>query len=279
MLNENCMAHYDSVLSWSKKVWTKAESKWMSRNGQDRVYRDLVAIPGLSASIMRSCDPTSIELIDLGCGDGYTTDKLASEFFACGFIVEGTLLLDRSLNLLDKATNRLCLHTAIKIECEMNKSGWARLLPPRIRKRIIISTFFIQELHSLQHFIKELAQVMIDDDVAFFLTVAPDYSSSLALNGAIRELEVKSGKEDWLWRGLYPIDSPEGIFYLPHFERSISDYVSAFQCNGLEVVDISYLSVPNTRSANELFVNTIYGADIIGKPSSVVITIKRATPC
>lgn len=262
-------------ISWSDRVWEKAELKWIARDGQDRYYRDKVAIPGLLRSIITKCEPSAIELVDIGSGDGYCTDRLAAEIARVGFNTKNFFLLDRSVQQLNIAAKRSFLRGAVEIKCDFLDSNWSSNIPLGKHRRIFISTFVIQELQSLQPLLNGLAELMDDKDIAFFLTVAPSYSNNLVQKSLIRSKINGETKDDWRWRGLYPIDCPNGHFYLPHFQHTVRDYKNIFNNNGFRMVDASYLRVPVSSEANAVFSGTLYGKGIVGTRSSVIMTFKK----
>jgi hypothetical protein len=138
-----------------------------------------------------------------------------------------------------------------------------------------MSIFVIQELPSLQPFIAGLSRIMKSADIAFFLTVAPSYSASLARKSSIISITKGDLDADWLWRGLYPIDDDAGIFYLPHFQRTTANYKKQFYRHNIQCVRTDYLEVPVDKSAKSIYSKTIYGKGIIGTRSSVILAFNK----
>ncbi len=264
--------------SWAKQVWKDAEAKWIARNGQDSYYRDKVAIPGLLNNIIQLYEPGPIDLIDIGCGDGHFTDALVVNIANHGFQPSRIFLLDQSKKQLSIAIKRPHLNKAIKIECNLLDSDWSTRISLSNRRCLFISVFVIQELPSLQPFFIGLSRIMKSEDMAIFLTVAPSYSASLARRSSILSI-VKGGQyDDWQWRGLYPIDSDAGIFYLPHFQRTTAYYKSHFSKHGIQCVRIDYRALAADEDAISLFSKTIYGKGIVGTRSSVILILKNTQP-
>ncbi len=261
--------------SWAKQVWKGAEAKWIARNRQDSYYRDKVAIPGLLNNISQFYEPGPIDLIDIGCGEGHFTDGLVVNIANHGFQPARIFLLDQSRKQLSIAVKRPRLNKAIKIDCNLLDSDWSTRIPLSKRRYLFMSVFVVQELPSLQPFLIGLSRIMKSEDMAIFLTVAPSYSASLARRSAILSI-VKGGLyDDWQWRGLYPIDSDAGIFYLPHFQRTTAYYKSQFSKNDIQCVHIDYRALPADEGAISLFSKTIYGKGIVGTRSSVILVFKK----
>jgi ubiquinone/menaquinone biosynthesis C-methylase UbiE len=260
---------------WTKQVWKGAEAKWIARDGQDSYYRNKVAIPGLINNIIQLYEPGPIDLIDVGCGDGYLTDSLVVNIASRGLQPINIFLLDQSRKQLSIAVKRSHLNKAIKIDCNLLDSDWSTRIPISNRRRLIMSVFVVQELPSLQPFLTGLSRIMKSKDVSIFLTVAPSYSASLARRSIIRSIVKGDQYDDWQWRGLYPIDSDAGIFYLPHFQRTTAYYKWQFSRHGIQCVHIDYRALPVDEGAISLFSKTIYGKGIVGTKSSLILVFKK----
>lgn len=263
------------IRKWTERVWAKAEAKWLARNGQDSFYSDHVVVPGLAQSIQQLCPPGPVELLDLGCGDGYATEGLVKKMIAVGLRPSRVFLLDRSEVQLEIACRRPGLMKAMPIPCDLNDCEWAAPVPPRRCRRIVVSTFAIQELPALTPLLSGLKVLTLPEDLILVLTVAPMFSASLLRRGEIREPVQGSVRDDWMWRGLYPIDGSGGRAYLPHFQRTIKAYRRILCKRVFQCVDTSYHAVPEGHAANRVFLDTVYGRDIVGVHSSVILALRR----
>jgi len=260
---------------WTQQIWKNAEQKWISRCGQDHFYRDHVAIPGLVYCIKHLCKPCIIDIVDIGSGDGYFTNKFASEIFDIGFKIENICLLDLSMKQLEIATNREFLKNAHKVVCNFLTPKWAEKIPMSNNRRLYICVFVIQELHSLDGFMNGLSKIMKTEELAFILTIDPAFSELLAQKNKIISIIKSNHFEDWDWRGLYPIDGDAGRFYLPHFQRKIKQLKTQFIQNNLKCIYIDFLKVPFNNQNISIFSKTIYGMDILETFSSIIMVIKK----
>lgn len=261
--------------SWAERVWAAAETKWLIRDGQDNFYTDHVVIPNLIHCIQQLCMPGFIELIDIGAGDGYCTEHLVAGMIKADFSPSRVFLLDRSQIQLEIATKRSNLSEAVPIWRDLNDYNWFTCLPPRNCQRVLVSVFAIQELPALEPLLIGLRALASQGDAVLLLTVAPKYSSILLRRGEILDPVMGSVYDDWHWRGLYPIDGAAGRLYLPHFHRTVDNYLHALNRHGFTCVGTHYLSVPTGRAANFVFSNTVYGRQIIGKHSSMILALRR----
>jgi hypothetical protein len=260
---------------WTERVWAEAEAKWLARDGQDSFYTDYVVVPGLVRGIQQLCTHGLVELVDIGCGDGYCTEHLVASMIRAGFSPSRIFLLDRSRTQLEIASDCARLNEAVSVRCDLNDYNWFTCLPPRDCQRILVSVFTVQELPALVPLVAGLGSLMSADDTALLLTVAPMYSASLLRRGQILEPISGSIHDDWRWRGLYPIDNAAGTAYLPHFQRTVDQYRRALCRHGLRCISTHYLVVPPGGAANSVFSNTVYGRQIIGVHSSVILAVRK----
>jgi len=273
--SECCYQSIADARCWAEKVWAEAEEKWLVRDGQHHFYTDYVVIPGLMHCIQRICSTNFIELVDIGCGDGYLTEHLVTKMLAAGIFASRVLLLDCSQIKLEIASGRSNLSNAMPIRCNLNDCNWFVDIPPYTCQRIFISVFSIQELPALDNLLFGLESIVSQHDIVLLLTVAPKYSELLLREGKILHHVQGTINDDWHWRGLYPIDGAAGRLYLPHFHRTVEDYLQSLNAYGFHNIGTCYLSVPNSQNANSFFSKTIYGRRIIGKQSSMILTIKK----
>jgi len=266
------------IQDWTERMWADAEPKWVARDGQDSFYRDYVVVPGLMRAIRRFVARDVVELLDLGCGDGYCTENLVASMRTAGFAPSRVLLLDRSTVQLQLAVRRRNLNGAKVIHTDLSDSGWFSLVPKRVSQRLLISVFVVQELPVLQPLLLGLRALMSNADVALLVTTAPEYSALLLRRRAILEPVKNPTDTDWHWRGLYPIDGAAGRLYLPHFQRTVMDYKRVISALGLRCIAADYLSVPDNRKATSVFSETIYGRHIVGIRSSVLLAIQGTQP-
>lgn len=264
-----------SERAWVRDLWELAESKWIARDGQDKYYREKVAIPGIIEAIEKTGNIGQFELIDIGSGDGLTTNHLIMSMVQNSLIPSKIVLIDRSKAQLKIASSQKELNKALIINSNLLDNKWVNMLPDPLHRRIFISMFLVQELPDLRPLLKGLNDVMTQKDIAIFLTVAPSYSSTLLQSGAILESQDGDVGNDWYWKGMYPIDGLRGRFYLPHYQRDLDDYKKQLIKYGFHCIYRKHLSVPVTREAHHIFRNTVYYNNIIGIPSSVVFAFQN----
>ncbi|MDD3789501.1 MAG: hypothetical protein PHO94_12515 [Petrimonas sp.] len=260
--------------NWTELVWANAEKLWIARIGQDYYYRDNVTNPGLRYSITKYLRYGQVELVDLGSGDAYCTVGLLSEPLIREVDIPFITLIDRSRMQLDIACSRPKLERAVPVISNFLENDWHLNILSRQIPRIFISTFLVQELPVLSPFLRGLRCLMSEKDIAFILTVAPDFSDLLQQRGLILNTSNASCGDDWKWSGLYPIESTTGRFFLPHFQRSESTYEKLFKIYDFHCLQTDYLTVPTNRQSISIFKNTIYGKSILETPSSVIFTLR-----
>jgi hypothetical protein len=80
---------------------------------------------------------------------------------------------------------------------------------------------------------------------------------------------------DWNWAGEFPVPVGGETVYLPHFQRDLQAIIEAHSAHGLAVNAVQELCVPDSVEARRIFDGTVYGEDIIGRPSSVLLSIRK----
>lgn len=258
---------------WCQSLWGQGEPSWIQRDGQDHYYRNTVVIPALIESTIRSqCAPEA--LVDLGSGDGYTTGLFLTQIERLVKPVGTVVLVDRSRVQLDLALK--ALPRAKAIESDLTADCWIPLALHAPSPRIFLSIFVLQEIPVLEPFLRNLIRVMSPDDLYLAVIVAPMYSESLRKRGSLEVVDLEGAEfGDWDWAGRYPISTPSGDIFLPHFQRHLSAYQSAFERSSLRIVHCHSLKVPPTRESYEIFSPTAYGRAIVGKRSSMLFVLKR----
>jgi SAM-dependent methyltransferase len=233
-----------------------------------------VVIPAIrrEAQLSRSGFRT---LVDLGSGDGFVTAELLRD--VPREYVQRIVLVDRSTAQLRIARARAQLRRAEILAGDILSRAWVRKVAATPSPRLLLSVFVLQELPSLRDFFLGLASCMSADDSALCVIVAPTYSASLARRGAT-ELVSRGelGRVDWVWAGRYPISlASSRTIYLPHFQRPLRTYREAASKAGLSVKGARCLAVPPSERARRVFTDTAYGNEIVGRTSSLLLTIRR----
>lgn len=264
--------------NWARQVWKIAESKWIRRKGQDQVYRNYVAIPGLLDAITQLCDPGQVDIIDLGSGDGYSTNAVVVELYRQHYRIDNIYLLDLSRRQLEIASKQTHLKGSEVIVCDFSSGAWCKKITNSNNRRIYISIFTIQELSRLDVFFNTLKRIIRKIDVCFLLTVDPTFSEILAKKNMIRSISKGACHEDWDWRGLYPIDGETGRFYLPHFQRKTGSLLMQLEKSGLNCVYKKHLKLPSIDEIVSIFSQTVYGFDILQNNSSLILGVQNSHP-
>lgn len=115
-------------------------------------------------------------------------------------------------------------------------------------------------------------------DAYLVVVVTPEYCDKLRSEGKITFVHTNVEKGvDWEWAGGYPIADEKKTFHLPHFQRSLDIYAKTAEDHGLKLESAQYLSVPNTEQSRSVFAKTVYGKDIVGVASSMLLTFKKCT--
>jgi len=261
--------------SWAADCWETARSAWLRRDGQDHYYRTTVVVPALIHSSRRFLT-TVRSLADLGSGDGFSTDCFVASATKARERFEEIVLIDRSAEQLGYAVRRTNLRAARPVVRDLLQPGWAGLLHHLPTPTLLLSLFVFQELASLTNPVTELAKALRPSDLAMLLVVAPSYAETLRRRGLVRVVQKSPpGEHDWLWAGEYPIGAAGSSFVLPHFQRRTSDYSNAFRRAGLRLLEIRYLSVPDTTRAHRVFRSSVYDERILGVRSSLLFVVGK----
>jgi SAM-dependent methyltransferase len=261
--------------SWCTSLWNRAENPWLNRSGQDHYNRDQVVLPALEAIL--ASNPRFSGLVDIGCGDGYTTAALVEALDRIGKKPDQILLLDVSERQLLTAIRRPALKDASMATIDLETSEWSSATPLPASPIVFISVFVIQELPSLDPFLNTLSHLLRPDDLCLCVTLLPSFSQKLADRGAIK-LEGKGDTSvtDWEWAGGFPVPVGGETVYLPHFQRGLEAIIRLHAAHGLDIFGLQELTIAGNDQARNIFEHTAYGPDIIGQPSSVLLSIKQA---
>lgn len=257
-----------SVLQWCQSLWSRAEERWIRRTGQDHYYRSSVVVPALRRHI--DARERYRSLIDLGAGDGHLTATLLNDL-SPALHPDSLCLIDRSARQLECAKLNPLLSASTTIPADLTTNNWVDSINRLPSPRLLLSTFVLQELHSLDGIYANVASTLSADDTFIALVVAPSFSSDLQCNGKLKLFRVGNSGSDWTWCGSYPVSVDTGDILLPHFQRSASAYRRAGERHGLSLRQSTYLSVPDVPAARSVFSETVYGDEIIGVPSGLLL--------
>lgn len=255
---------------WCADIWAASGNAWILRTGQDHYYRAKVVIPAL-LSILQ--EKTFTNLVDVGSGDGYSTELLLSELEPES--IEKIVLIDQSAEQLERAVCTPHLATAATIIQNVVDDNWSTPLLLLIGPKLIISIFVLQEVPTLAPFFAQLANVLKLGDLFTAVIVHPEFSRHLAARGEIIDQVPATNADDFTSAGKYPIGVTNGTIYLPHFQRDFDTYRRIAAKHGLAMRAPIALQVPNTPEAHAVFATTVYGTDIINSPSSALLIFEK----
>jgi len=256
-------------------MWKKVEDHWIKRKGQDHYYRRKIVIPAL-IDFLQSYQPKIRTILDLGCGDGYTTHHLLEELNRISINIDSICLIEKSYLQLKKALTRSTLYSALFLQEDLLKNKWISENINCQSPKLYLSSFVFQEIPSLKLLFMYLSEVMNQFDLLLSIIPAPSYSEKIVSNSSrIYQTSNYNTILDWEWFGEYPVPINSKVIYLPHFQRNLSSIESSLNDNGLYLYSVKYLSIPSSKDAYNIFKSTIYGSDIIGIPSSLLLCIKK----
>jgi SAM-dependent methyltransferase len=262
-------------VNWSEQLWHNAEHGWMTRNGQDHFYRETVVLPALLRAVTAPSLPKRpVSIVDLGCGDGHTASLIISELERRQIHLSVTLA-DRSLRLLRAARQYPELTSLDMVRVDFMNRTWWRKFTKLQHPTVFLAVFLLQELFELTSFFEGIRKLMLEHDRLLVVVPAPRYSESLRRQSRARVVEMGAITNDWRWAGEYPISIPGGFLALPHFQRTLEDYSRAATMHNIKLIRHDDLCVPDTQAARSVFAETIYGYDIIGRPSAKLLTFSQ----
>lgn len=261
--------------NWSEALWHRNEGLWIKRNGQDHFYREQVVLPTLLKEIGEGGHPFKT-LVDLGSGDGYTTNRLLERLAEGGVRLDSVLLVDRSSTQLGIAKTLPFLRDAVVVQKDLIEEDWADAVMTSESPKIFLSVFVLQEVPRVHIFFSILSRAMNPADMCLAVLVDPEYSQKLYRDGTIKVVgENRDQSAEWEWAGEYPITIDTTEIYLPHFQRRIDVYRQIAAENGLSISEPASLVVQDTPEAREVFGHTIYGQGIIGVGSSILLKLTK----
>ncbi len=257
-------------IHWSEQLWGQAETGWLKRDGQDHFYREIVVIPAL----LRAFDSLAkrpLSIVDLGCGDGHSASLLLAEFKRRR-LSSSVTLVDRSQRLLSAASHDPNLASSCLVQADFTSSSWSQQLSQLQHPTLFLAIFLLQELFDLRLFFDGISELMLAEDRLLAVVPAPRYAEGLRRSSRLRLVVKGSSIDDWCWAGEYPISTPNGSLVLPHFQRTLDHYRRAACMRGLALISHEDLCVPHTIAAHNVFAKTVYGCEIIGRPSAKLLT-------
>ena len=275
--------------AWVHTVWRNAESHWSDRTGQDREYRTHVIHPALCGLLADNFPGNGLRILDLGCGDGVLLESddcrklIGNDGRYHGIDIAATLLARARAN-----------HDAANITFQRGNIGDptfpGTVMDEGRNTDAVVSVFVIQEIPDLEVFMSNLAKLTPSGGLAVTVTVHPDFAGWLCENGRLKTEESLGGDDSladfqWRWAGYYPIvDEVNGVFHLPHFQRTTGDYKMVMERHGFTVEHVIDLPEP-TRDLPRLvsggvspftpFADNFYWPRIGEAPSTVIFMARK----
>jgi len=260
--------------NWSEHLWEVVENKWISRNGQDHFYRIKVVIPAIEKAIRNVEDLLTV--IDLGCGDAFVLNQLLKRDIITTNMIRDIILIDRSNRLLKIAQSRIKLPSARAIKADLDNDSWVPIVKGTKPNKLFLSIFLIQEMPRVDNFFSNLYKVFKERDLGLFITVAPSFAHHLISTGKMHLTRKGILNNTYFrWAAAYPVAGNSRPIHLPYFHRTRKEYEEALNRYGMKLIDYKYLSVPSNKISWGVFENTLYGEDIINRPSSLLLIVKK----
>ncbi|MFC1538933.1 class I SAM-dependent methyltransferase [Candidatus Latescibacterota bacterium] len=276
-----------SAEEWVKTVWDEAVLRWSTRSGQDKSFREHVVYPALVKILSNRFRDGGSRLLDLGCGDGIFLKSPENRK-----LIEGGAYLgiDVSDELLTQAKK---IHSAENIgflQSNLSESGLAEKIKNKGKDwNYALSVFVIQEIPDIETVMKNLTNSVRSGAYVIIVTVHPDFAAWLKQTGRMPLADGLSGENDthlslFRWAGYYPIvDEPNESFYLPYFHRTIEDYGTMMDRNGIIMEEI--IELPEKKDLAEFikqgispfkkFDNNDYWPGICSQPSAIAFIARK----
>ena len=277
--------------NWAENEWKKNEKNWEKRSQQDKNYRDYLVQPRLKKVISWLSKiiekQKKIKIIDVGCGDGYTT-KCFIEILKRNKIDFGIACLDISQKLLNDAKNNLKSYNEYIdefIQADITSDEF------KLNKKydLIFSSFLMQDLGDIYNFSKNIKSISSKNAFHIHVALDPTFVDLMKRKGALNLIENKefiyNGIYIWRYISLYPIaEVDKETFYLPNFQRYIGDYINVFKHFNLITLKVIH-NKPKEKEKKILlekkispffpYTNNVYFPEILDYPSSFIIVLKN----
>lgn len=269
---------------WCDQLWLRAEKQWINRQGQDHLYRRRVVIPALQVAAAHLSFDT---IIDVGCGDGVMTAAFVRTLPARKR--RDVVCLDLSNRQLRIARRNLSGLARVRCVCGdvSTDETWQQVLANLNRGashgRLWVSVFMLQELPSLKLLLRNVAQCMQPGEQFLVITTSPSYVDFMVCDAWRRYQMRRTGfgcwPQDFSYAVGYPVPVSAGTsITLPHFQRWPKHFRRQASAAGLAMRGWRDITVPWTMETERVFGPTIYGRDILERPSSALITFESSSP-
>ena len=287
-LNKNEIIKYWK--NWAESEWKKNEKNWEDRSQQDKNYRDYLVKPRLKKLVSwlsKTLKKEKIKVIDIGCGDGYTT-KCLIDILKKNKIDFSLSCLDISKKLLDDAKANLKDYSKYIdefIQADITSEEF------KLDKEydLIFSSFLMQDVGDIYNFVKNLKNLSSKDSFHIHIALDPTFVDLMRRKGAIKLIEEKEliYKDLYIWRyiSLYPIaEINKETFYLPNFQRYTGDYINVFKHFNLITLKVIHNKPKEKEKKIFLqkkippfffFPNNVYFPEILDYPSNFIVVLKN----
>ena len=140
----------DWWFKWCRSLWSASEKDWVNRSGQDHYYRKYAVIPAIKRRLLDEDGFNTF--IDLGCGDGFTTELLLNK-------LKYKFKSNMILNLVDVSSEQLIIaHNRLKknyfnistYNNDLNNGIWHSKINLR-SPSFFLSVFVLQEMITLKN--------------------------------------------------------------------------------------------------------------------------------
>jgi SAM-dependent methyltransferase len=260
--------------SWSQSLWDRIGPAWSQRDLPDLVYKRTVVLPIL-LSAYESQRRHFQSIVDIGCGDGFVADMLVKGLAARGKLPAEIALLDRSQDFVQRALARASLAASRSLVGDIADLP-IDFMQPLPSPRFLISTLVAMELFDLSSLLRPVGRILTDQDEFCMVTIDPEFSAWLLECGKAKLAGRGNGEVDWEWAAEYPVTINGRVFFFPHFQRSLALCTRIANEAGLDVRQVVRLSVPDTEETRTVFKETVYGLEILKRPSAIALSLVKA---